>query len=903
MARYYGDFRSLDTSNDPKGQKYRVLIFTGYDGTTPYQYNRMDFEPVDGQTPHAPIVWPIVGTPLTMTANPFTVTYEGDAENIFKPYKCSTASVSFMQSAINLDFVNNNGTSTLVFLLKWKKEVSEVNGRMYNRATGETLNKRIIQNGGQTLFEDYEPYKYDRFCYNVEWIGFSTPETFSMDYDHTRDQFTLNAQDAFSVLRYSKYETMGDAVVVPMSDILFNLVGSLGTYRKIYITDTVKFQGETVNAILSTCEQQKNNFDEDNKPNDKLTVLSQMLTYLGLTAIPWHDALILTTPNALREGWCNYNVWALPESGYIMTFGGGSYSQQPDEYISNRHTITEESHSGGTQISTVNVYNSATVKCDEYAVDMLLPDIGDNDNLGNQTYNFELLDFFASGNDHRFYYREHDYFNSNVAELKLFQYEGNPYGPGWGTAEVASPMYVDGPTVWRRPFAAVIDDGGLHQGTQADGMRQPYNPTRRLYFRTPNGYATRDNYDDKTQYWQPLLYAKTKDVVISNNQYLQITGDWRFFSSANDSFRHIPSNELISSALVNTTVVPNYCYVWAKVKCNNKWLKKSAEGYSWSNTEQCVKLYFELDTNAKAFGDTYKYARTFRNFEGIIVKLPVTGDNAIVTNVEIWFDRPLGVCSTLCECATLDGFAFNVYSEEYIASRGKSGTDKSNTEYRTEMNPQAVEEYPAIGLNLSSDRDKGIRYSQTVKTHGEGYEVMPRVYNVATSNYALPEKHLSQNIATQYGTPTINLAMDLHNLITPYTLLTWGQFPNRKFIVNSLEINYEYETAEATITEVKTAAVQSTIKQNRTRNYKRNNDLLFTAKQVALKPITIDNSIIIGTRTINGSTMTTTSEEEGNITIQPQLTEDSRLLVSVPNEVDAVPSVDNNGHLVLTFND
>ena len=219
------------------------------------------------------------------------------------------------------------------------------------------------------------------------------------------------------------------------------------------------------------------------------------------------------------------------------------------------------------------------------------------------------------------------------------------------------------------------------------------------------------------------------------------------------------------------------------------------------------------------------------------------------------------------------------------------------------MNPAAVEEYPAIGLNLSSDRDKGIRYSQTIKSSGDGFVVMPKVYNVATGHFALPEKHLSQNIATQYGSPTINLTMGLFNTITPYTLLTWGQFTNRLFVVNSLEINYEYETAEATITEVKTAAVQSTIKQNRTRNYKRNNDLLFTAKQVALKPIQLDNSIIIGTRTINGSTMTTTSEDEGNITIQPQLTEDSRLLVSIPNEVDAVPSVDNNGHLLLTFND
>ncbi len=59
---YWGKFRNNDTTIDPLGQEYKVVIFTNYNGTTsPYGFA------IDGE--------PILGTELVMTTSPFIVSY------------------------------------------------------------------------------------------------------------------------------------------------------------------------------------------------------------------------------------------------------------------------------------------------------------------------------------------------------------------------------------------------------------------------------------------------------------------------------------------------------------------------------------------------------------------------------------------------------------------------------------------------------------------------------------------------------------------------------------------------------------------------------------------------------------------------------------------------------------
>lgn len=823
MARYYGDFRSIDTSNDPKGQQYRVLIFTNYDGGIPYQY--IDWPAAEG---YPPARTPDAGTDLTMAEHPFTVEHEGDAENIFKPYRCSTASVSFLCSSLPTDMLSVGGTSTLVILLRRKNEVSEVNGHLYNSITGETLNKLLVTEPAshEVLFHDYEPYRYDKFCFEVEWMGYATPETFSMGYDHVRDVFTLNCQDSLSAMQYRKYSAYQDSIQT-LIDALIDGVSQAG-YAKLYVTNSIRFSASgSVTALADAVMQTHNFYDEDGEPTDKLSVIRGIMQYMNLTAIPYRDSVIITTANAIAQQICTYNVWAKHSSDYILPFEYSTMSQQDDELLEDLCEVTEESHSGGTTISTTSAYNSVRVKADEYPVDTLLPSISDNANLTGGTYEMSNGSFLIDGDTVQHWTWEHEFYGSGTPKLELYQYEGNPTGPGWGTARVESPSYVFGTTA-RRPTGAVLDDGGLLPESMTSALTKPYRPKRVIYFRTPTGFTGRGDYDDTNTYWQPLLHATTKPVLVSSGYFLRIKGSWGFFTTGIDALKQIPANGFASSSITDAVAMPQYARIYAKVKCGDKWLSNGPATYRWSDTEQVVGLMLDVNEDTKAFGSTIPFSREYRNLDGIVVPLPPTGNRAEFTEIEIWINRPLGVYSILCETATLSDFSFDVLTLKELRKRGSEGD--TNTEFRTEMNAGAVSEYPAIRSILSSEA-KGIRYSQTAMISLDGgfhLETMPAIYNAATGMQGLPEQHTTSSIASQYREPAINIGFSLHNCITPFSRIAWGQMPNRVFIPNGMVVDYEADTCNVTTSEVKQQqALMTTTVRNITRNHRRNGDTLY----------------------------------------------------------------------------
>ena len=63
---YSGYFRNKDTSIDEAGQLFKVVIITNF------RKNEYDY-----------------GGELILSDTPFTVTYESEDGNIYKPYKCS----------------------------------------------------------------------------------------------------------------------------------------------------------------------------------------------------------------------------------------------------------------------------------------------------------------------------------------------------------------------------------------------------------------------------------------------------------------------------------------------------------------------------------------------------------------------------------------------------------------------------------------------------------------------------------------------------------------------------------------------------------------------------------------------------------------------------------------------
>lgn len=347
---YSGYFRNTDTSTDEAGQLFKVVIITNFKNN---EYN--------------------YGGELMLSDSPFVVNYESEEGNIFKPYKCSTATVGLLQKEYNFEFNNTSGNNVLVALLRFK------NGKQESEVTDNDLNG--------TLYS--RQLQIDNYCYTVEWIGYATPNTYSQSYEDLYDEFELECQDAISTLQYFPYKiTNVKSTYISFIDILKNCCQFLRTYKNIYISDTLRLPTQSEGDIMNFCYvDQRNFYDEDEKPKSYLEVLEQLALYLNLTIVPYGDSLYILEYNGIRNGFNSYYHYKYLLENYfifirnINVVGFNKFGLQKNKVkLESSYDIKpEDFSSNGTKLSLLSSYNKMSVKDSLYSYDTISPDFSDSD--------------------------------------------------------------------------------------------------------------------------------------------------------------------------------------------------------------------------------------------------------------------------------------------------------------------------------------------------------------------------------------------------------------------------------------------------------------------------------------------------------------------------------------------
>lgn len=1020
---YSGIFRSLDQSVDPKGQLYKVLIFTGYDpnnrnsiiigedergtnvGPYPTKRIRVGMSGVSFIYRYIPDIESVVN--LTMTDHPFTVEYEGDTDNVHKPYRCSSATVSFLQENLNTDFINSIGNGVMVVLLKWKNEVIQQGSQMVNTITSETLPitnyiyEDPITQRQNRYFHDFIPWKYDKFCYDVEWTGFATPEMLNVEYDHITDRFSLNCQDALSTLQYMKFDRTDQLETI--QETLFKMLYKLGTYKDVYITNSVHFNNGTGGlytyitpltgpAMKHLVHQQDNFIDEDGEPIKYFDVLEKMMDYLSLTAIPYKDSLWIVSNEGLAMGHTTYRhfnmeistrLWILP----VETTLGSYYTDMGDVDISDTAVLTGSHFCGGTDISSNIIYNKVKVVCDEMRPDPLLPDLNSDSNYTvelpaqNQPIERNLHDSYVSPSGpitENYHYFEM-YMNrpaDDVDDIKCYCYPniGANYNNWNGTPHevtdedliISHNIHVPG-TSSGATYDAVKgvtgDASALEYGCMAclaehgdvdvsSDTEQPkilslnkdiliaemanYTNVRRLV--TTNIH----DYDDKANYWNPLVYIKSKPFLANGKQYININGSFEFFTSVMScmvngyQFQSTPGQmgwfpcrqERRVSGDNPNGIGPrfdtNHNYIWMKIKLGNRYLTNNGRGsYAWSTAESFVRLWCN-DDEMTAGGDwrfhSFNLETTSRGIEGITIKLPVSEGLAYPYQLEIWIDRPLGPGadnSVLPLSTLIHGLDVNVYSSEYVESRKRRNPDRDNTEYSNTILEGAIEEMPEIDLIHSSCDTAGLSYAETARKEEISlrppfvttrYVANPQVFNEGAGHYGLPEQVKIETLRNQGITPTVVMRTRVfNNVITPISRVFWSWLEHKPFIVDSISIDYEYEQCDANLVEIKQPSEEtiSVERTNRTRNLYRTRDIIFDGHIArrnigALQPvIPISTGVNNPANTDTPVVLTTDDDMAGTSSLNVDWSTGQARLSTSP--ISGVSANNNNGQVVITL--
>lgn len=744
---YSGYFRNTDTSTDEAGQLFKVVIITNF---RKQEYN--------------------YGGELMLSDSPFIVSYESEDGNIYKPYKCSTATVGLLQKEYNFEFSNTSGNNVLVTLLRFK------NGRKEEDIKDSELDSNYPKE-----------VQIDNICYSVEWVGYATPNTYSQSFEDFYDEFELECQDALSTLQYFPYK-MRDLqnTYISFIDILKKCCTSIRAYKNIYIADTLRLPTSEDGDIFNFCYvDQRNFFDEDEVAKNALEVIKQLCLYLNVSIIPYGDSLYIVDYNGIKNGYNSYYHYKC-NLGNNFTFCEhiaetvDAFSLQKYKVkFEDSHDIKEDDFSiKGTKLSQLSTFNKLSVKDSLYSFDSISPNFEDMERWENSSISDEVGRFddcniiIESGGD---YASEH----TTDAEIAKWCDVGDDGFTPKRREDEDKYLTVIGNTRKKdtiqkvyikylnfKPSTSLFnnselktywynndyrDNTGLwHTGTEVTSINSDkaysYNNMRNYTGAQFIAYSVETVKENRKGY-HPLKLELKPAILISTPSDLTYQQAW-------DSFQKDPSSNFFIQPMFKiksnsvTLGSGDFMVISFKMKCyketdclpidvdatddvdsgSNQHIGVSFNGHGYyadyMTDEFSIPYYFE-NNEKKAFGTELEFSdiKNKYNFKdklgvdsGIVLpaRLWNTENGAEVGDIEVTFFRPYGGKKYMpVKCTLIEDFKIQIVTKSDINGIN-AYNDDTDTEYSNVIDNEAVEEKSSIELDVTTWDNKQPNYSSVV---------------------------------------------------------------------------------------------------------------------------------------------------------------------------------------------
>ena len=920
---YYGYFRDLNTDIDPKGQLYKVEIITDLENPYPYYGDIENPIPSDG-------------VELTMCSQPFTVSYEGENNNIYKPHKCSTATIRFLMTTFNSDIFATYNKKVLVSLLKWKNNI-KLDGDYYKDENDNIIcSKHSYQISPTEIIYKFIPEEVDKLCYDVEWIGFATPNCYNQNYSLIEQEFEYEVQDALSTLEDKKWEINYELEVNNIITAINRIIGSLGVYSHIYTQNTVRTD---ISSDISHIDIQWRNWEDKNY----LEILDGICEYLNLTIVPFKDSIYIIDYDGVagehqyfidRETTGNTRYYFNYNDTWInrgLKLVGNTIRLGASNYCSNDTNISLEEVIDGVELSTdskeinllpntledknykyYTVINTPPQQIFYEQVSRTLGAIYTNKVIFNKGVFIQLQDYTINEGVNTFIYD-----NDTLVQD----------GSRWLVMRNTIP--VDYPTfqlnyLQNKVGCVLLQNAKLtKECTKLNTIptRQDISKEIVIY---PNTFVFfgETHYPDTTNYsqwwWnnnQPVLSFNTPKFIFNKRKELQIKGDWTFFRNNALSFFEQTDNNRpgVGGDNLDVHVEKKYLYITCSVELevttttgtttytlrkdnpynyNDNHDITTAYSYYWDSGYSPYRcdLYLSdenIDIN-KPFGQIFNFGDKEKGF---IKEFPSIGadDNAICKlNITIY--RPLG-CGVRSD--DVEVFANSSKLENFEVNIIDAFEDINYEEitYKTKGDNLLELESSLISQPYFKDSDWGFTTMATT-----GYK-NTRLYKVSTSLTDIPEKLRIADYYNQYTNQTLRLNTSIFKLdnLTPATCIKTNQFAGYNFVIDTQEIDYELNTTKLSLVRKHKA---NSIPELDIEKWIDNGNGL----EPVYNPLWFDTTPIpypLSTFSLESDSAIYSTQPE-RIVFEPYFT-DEGIIARVSNgEDDVVVNVNNNNELIIT---
>lgn len=797
MKYYYAFFRDNNTSVDPDGRLYKVVIKTK-------KGNGME--------------------ELLLSGSPFIVNYENG--ELYKGYKCSTATIGLLNTDYNPDFICDSIMDNEVYLLRLKK--------------------------GEGYFDDLKLESSDSMYFEVEWCGYTMPNTYSQDYNSYLDEFELNCQDRLSVLKYYRWNDLIDLTKFKTYQTVFQFLNGIGLHLNIkylFITKSLVIPNGGSGVVTTEDDNTynwsenamilKSSYQEDGEFKYCSDVLNDIMNYFSLTTIQIADALYIVNYNAIANGFVDYtevnyatghmgikrieSVYDIDKDDSAANDANMSILESYDDFaitsdldIINRDNPTPEWYNKIVSEFKDEEYSSCESKAlDPYGHVKFMKSTDWDDYQVYQQY----------GQREVYGYTSLQFYNFNI-EKKSY------YTPGFHFYAYHMDERIS-PTEWIRGSVSDIKPEEL---TLIDGSINPIHAVRYYVMSTPISYAILSNDD-----WSKQLDKEHKDGILLEHPLSNVTGSWDDetwlhqydarvidFPMLDIVYKDTSINkehplcfqmdieyfaDFIPSAFGNEDKVVHpqeWFYMEVKLNTGNKTLwynnGNSNESDPWETNRKLIKvrldgIKWDEVANGKVLhiaGNTQNRYNVRSYDHGLVL---ASGSNDYTGELTITIYRPMGPDYAMNHaCAST--FLSNINLIE-LDSRDYRSIDSDDIMYEYKDTSRYINERLSENLKYSSYTGKANVINQVFTIDNGVLKRLDYILDITSGDVYRAEEQRLRDYYHQLDRPTYQLELSTHADVNMLSNVKYHRFSGSSFIVNNLECDYAYNKRTITIIDKK----------------------------------------------------------------------------------------------------
>lgn len=691
--------------------------------------------------------------------------------------------------------------------MKYTAQFYDINGKLYTLeiGSGEAQNITLASDPFVTELETsnshiYKPCKYssatirmitDDYRFDlysstaqqnkvvlsnddgVVWVGYVTPNLYSQGYENEFEEIEVEAIDALSTLQYYKYDTISDKKeVVSLVQIIDYLLSKCNAYDSYYISDNMQIDAMSDFCLPSKLYiSEQNFFDEDDEAMTMQEVLEEICKYLNVTAIADGNSVYFLDYDAIKAGINTYYKYTIGDvNSSTKVFLEQIKDIKATDYVEN-----------GGQLSLDNVYNKVSVKDSLYSFESIIPSIWDETYLENY------------GGEWAYVQEVNEEFKEDKYKCFYKYYKNKNYKSYYYNKDTRQQVQLDKVdyTATQNYIGATICQ---HFSEKVTDYNTKYNDINYTDYVLLHLHNRQDNII------LPLFQLIVNDTFpsfLGGSTYLIIKGNFLFLDREYKMFM-IPGY-----GNKKDDFDPANLYIKCSLKIGNQWWN----GTSWINTETTFKLYF--DNNGQTdhcINQTFPIKNNITwnmgldGEEGYAIPMPDTG-KVITGKPTFTLYEPQKVDGSYrCDAVWLSNFDIIAKVQNYQ----KEAEKDSDTEYSNIIDEEFVNELEDVEMKICTWDNKEANYSAICYSPDKiDYIYLDNVYNKATKQMFRYEEHLIYRLVTQYQTPSIILNLNLQNKFKIYSMITDSCLLDKKFIVDSFNIDYALAKQEIKLIEKK----------------------------------------------------------------------------------------------------